>query len=280
MLSARVSHGYFETFRIPLIAGRDFDPQRDTPASPRVVIVNQTLASMYGGQAVGKRFTREATTTDPPTQFEIVGVVADSKYLSLRQGAEPVVYSAMSQDPRPSRAAMIAVRSPLEAQAVTGSIVQSFRELDPRIGLSFTFIDTLLDQTLSRERLMATLSSFFGSVATALVVVGLYGLFAYTVMRRTNEIGVRMALGASRRDIVGMVLGEVARLVTVGVAIGVGLALMSGQLVATLLYGLEPQDPMSLGAAALLLGFVALLAGYLPANRASRIEPTTALRME
>jgi putative ABC transport system permease protein len=171
----RISQGYFETFRVPIVAGRDFDPALDTLSAPRVAIVNRTLAAMFGtGQAVGSRFKMEATPSQPATEFQIVGVVADSKYLDLREDPTPVAYFPMSQDPRPARWTMVAVRGPLDAAAVTPPIVQSLRELDPNIGVSFTILDSLIARTLIRERLMATLSSSFGSIAAALSVIGLY----------------------------------------------------------------------------------------------------------
>jgi putative ABC transport system permease protein len=277
----RVSRGYFATFLTPLVAGRDFDPAVDTPASPRVAIVNQTLAAMFdGGQAVGGRFKMEATPSQPPTEYLVVGVVADSKYTSLRDEPAPLAYFPMSQDMRPGRWALVAVRGRLEPAALTASIVRSLGELDPNIVVSFSMLDRVIERTLVRERLMATLSSFFGSIAAALAVIGLYGLIAYTVTRRTNEIGVRMALGASGANIASMVLREAGGLVAIGVAVGLVLAMLTGRFAETLLFGLHPRDPLSVAAAAMVLGGVALLASYLPARTASRIEPTTALRVD
>ena len=277
----QISHGYFSTFQTPVVAGRDFDPAADTLAAPRVAIVNQTLAALFdGGQPIGGRFKVEATPSQPATEYHVVGVVADSKYMTLREGPSPVAYFPMSQDRRPSPWTSVAVRGRLEPAAMTSSIVQSFRELDPNIGVSFELLDSLIARTLVRERLMATLSSFFGSIAAALAVIGLYGLIAYTVTRRTNEIGVRMALGASRGNIASMVLREAGGLVAIGVAVGLVLALLTGRFAESLIFGLHPRDPLSIAVAALVLGTVSLLASYLPARAASRIEPTTALRVE
>jgi putative ABC transport system permease protein len=281
MLATRVSHGYFETFRIPLAAGRDFDPTRDTMQAPLVVIVNQTLAAMYdGGRAIGQRFRVEATSTAPATDYEIVGVAADSKYLSLRQEPYPGVFYPLSQTPRPNNSLIVAVRSRLDTQALTASLLRSMHELDPNIGVAFRVLETEIARTLVVEQLLATLSSFFGSIAATLAIIGLYGLFAYAVVRRTNEIGIRMSLGASRFEIVRMVLGEAAVLVAIGLVIGAGLALSSGGFVDAFVYGIDAHDPLSVTLAGLLLGGFGVLASYLPARAASRIEPLTALRIE
>jgi predicted permease len=277
----RVSHGYFQTFHIPIVAGRDFDPALDTLTAPRVAIVNRTLAAMFdAGEAVGSRFKMEATPSQPATEFQVIGVVADSKYLDLREQSAATAYFPMPQDPRPARWAQIGVRTRLAPAAITPPILRSLHEMDPNIGVSFTIMDSLVARTLVRERLMATLSSFFGTIAAALAVIGLYGLIAYTVTRRTNEIGVRVALGASRGNIASMVLREAGGLVAVGVTVGLILALLTGRFAESLLFGLHPRDPLSMAAAALVLGTISLLASYLPARAASRIEPTTALRVE
>jgi putative ABC transport system permease protein len=277
----RVSQGYFETFRTPLVTGRDFDPAIDTATAPRVAIINQTLAAAFDrGQAVGQRFSVEATPSSPVTEYQVIGVAADAKYLSLREDREPVAYLPMSQEQGPNRGALVAVLGRLQPAALTSSIVHSFKELDPNIGLSFSLLDTQIQQTLVRERLMATLSAFFGSIAGALSMIGLYGVIAYTVTRRTIEIGVRMALGASRATVVGMVLREAGTLVAIGVVIGVGLALLSEPFARKLLFGLKPYDPLSMAAAALALGAVAIIASYLPARAAANIEPTVARRAE
>jgi predicted permease len=280
-LLSRVSEGYFATVQTAMIAGRDFDPAIDTVTSPLVAVVNQTFAAMFdGGQAVGARFRTEAAPAQPVTEYQVIGVVADSKYLSLRQEPAPVAYLPMSQEPQPGRWALLAVRGRLDPAAMTSSLVQSLRELNPNIGVSFTMLDRAVAQSLMRERLMATLSSFFGSIAAALAVIGLYGVIAYTVNRRTQEIGVRMALGATRAGIASMVLREAGLLVAVGVSAGLILALLSGRLAESLLFGLDSRDPFSIVAAAVLLGSVALLASYLPARAAANIEPTTSLRAE
>ena len=281
MLSARVSDGYFATFRVPLLAGRDFDPSRDTTSAPLVVIINQTLAAMFdGGQAIGRRFRVQATSAQPATDYEIIGIAADAKYLSLRQEPYPGVFFPLSQATRQSPGLLVAVRSRRPIEALTSAIVQSLRELDPAMGMSFTVLDTAIDGTLVRERLLATLSSFFGLLAALLAVIGLYGLFAYTVVRRTNEIGVRMSLGASRFDIVRMMLYEAGLLVALGLVIGTAIAAAGGRFADALVFGIDGRDPSSIVIAIALLGTLGLVASYLPARSASRIEPLQALRAE
>ena len=277
----RATDGYFATFRTPIVAGRDFDA-RDAPTAPKVAIVNQVFAKELfgGGSAIGQRFSVEATPSTPATEYEIVGVSANAKYWSLREDTPPVAYFPMAQELRPGQNALIAVRSSLDPVALTAGIVDSFRELDPSVSLSFSRLDTLLQRSLLPERLMASLSLFFGSIAVVIAVIGLYGVIAYTVTRRTNEIGVRMALGASRGDVIALVLREAAILVGIGIATGVAIALPAGKFAESLLFGLEPRDPLTLATAIAILGAVALLASYVPARAASRIEPTAALRVE
>jgi putative ABC transport system permease protein len=277
----RVSDGYFATFRIPIVAGRDFDPRLDTAAAPPVAIVNQTFARKFGqGNAVGRRFTIEATPQQPATEYQVIGVSADAKYLGLREDVSPVAYFPMSQDPRPSRWALVAIRSQLPTAALRAAVVQSMRDLDPRIDISFTVLDSFIARTLVRERLMATLSTFFGSIAAALAVVGLYGLIAYTVARRTGEFGIRMALGATRGRIISAVLREAAPLVAAGLTLGLLLALSTTTFARSLLFRMEPTDPLSIAGALLLLGVIGMAAAYLPALSAARIEPTQALRID
>jgi ABC-type antimicrobial peptide transport system permease subunit len=172
------------------------------------------------------------------------------------------------------------VRSDLAPGALTASLTRAIGDVSPAIVLTFTVLEAQILETLVMERLMALLSGFFGVIAAVLAVVGLYGVIAYTVARRTNEIGVRMALGAGRRDVSRMILREAVVLIAIGMAVGLGLALAGGRAASSLLFGLEPRDPATLGAAVALLAAIALAASYLPARAAARIEPTAALRID
>ncbi len=274
--------GYFATLGIPFVAGRDFDPALDTPSSPLVAIVNEAFARelLNGANPVGTRFTVEATPTRPERIFQIVGFVKDTKYESLRENVSPGVVIADSQEPRLGEFPRVVVRSSLPPERVTAAITRSLAELSPLIGVTYSLLDAQIAGTLVRERLMATLSGFFGGLAAVLTLVGLYGVIAYTVARRTNEIGIRMALGASRSDVVSMILREAGVLVLIGIVTGLLLALAGGKAARAMLFGLEPHDPLTLGVAVMGLAAVAFAASYAPARRAARIEPNTALRVE
>ncbi len=278
----RASRGYFNTLGIPIVAGRDFDPGLDTPATPLVAIVNEAFARtlLSGSAPVGAHFTVEATPSSPERTYQVVGLVKDAKYESLREDVAPGVFLADSQETRPGQRAQLLVRSSLPPDTVTAQITRSLAELNPHIGVTYTVMTTQIADTLVRERLMATLSGFFGGLAAALTLVGLYGVIAYTVARRTNEIGIRMALGAGRGAVLSMILREAGLLVSIGIAAGLALALAGGSAASTLLFGLKPDDPLTLACAAALLAAVALAASYLPARAASKIEPIVALRIE
>jgi putative ABC transport system permease protein len=278
----QTSRGFFNTLRIPILAGRDFDPVLDTPAAPLVAIVNEAFARavLNGANAVGTRLTVEATPSRPEQTFQVVGLVKDAKYMSLREVIMPGVFLADSQESRPAQYAQLLVRSSLPAETVASEITRSLAELNPRIAVTYTVMTTQIADTLVRERLMATLSGFFGGLAAVLTLIGLYGVIAYTVARRTNEIGIRMALGASRGTVLSMILREAGLLVSIGITVGIGLALAGGSAAAALLFGLKPYDPLTLAFAAALLSAVAFVASYVPARAASKIEPMVALRID
>jgi ABC-type antimicrobial peptide transport system permease subunit len=190
------------------------------------------------------------------------------------------VFFASTQAREPNEYLQVALRSGLPAGSVTAAVTDAIREIHPEVVVSFTGLKKQILDTLVRERLMAALSGFFGVIAALLAVVGLYGVIAYSVARRTNEIGVRMALGASHRNVLGMILREALLLVAVGITAGAALAILVGRTARSLLFALEPWDPITLAIAAGALAIVALAASYLPARSASRISPTAALRVE
>ena len=275
-----VGPGYFRTLRIPLVAGRDFDG-RDSPSSPRVAIVNEAFVSAMptGGGTIGSRFTREATPGSPETTFEIVGIVRNSKYEDLKEPDGPTVNYADTQDTQGGYARIV-MRSQLPASAVTGAMTRALAGIDPRIGVTYSVLSADIRDTVLRERLLAMLSAGFGALAALLTMVGLYGLVAYTVTRRTNEIGVRIALGATPNDIARLMMRETGMLLLGGVAVGVLLALAGGRTTATLLFGVQPYDLATLAAAVGTLALIAFAASYAPARRATRIPPVTALRAD
>jgi predicted permease len=281
MSNNTVGAGYFTTMGIPLLAGRDFD-ERDVPESAAVAVVDDVFAAKLGGTpaAVGRRFTRETTPSSPEKTFEIVGVVRRSTYASLKADPEPVVYYSTTQQPVGSQRPRIVVRTRHADAAVAPAITAALARLDPRIEVRYVGMRTLMRDRLVQERLLASLSGGFGVVAALLTMVGLYGLVAYAVTRRTAEIGIRMALGATRRDIARMLVGETGVLLAIGAIGGVALAVAGGRFAAALLFRVQPYDPASLAGAVGLLALVAVCAGYLPARRATRIQPVVALRTD
>ena len=280
MLTNTVGSGYFATMGIPLIAGRDFDG-RDTPGSVPVAIVDEMFAAKLGGpvSAIGRRFTREATTGGPEKTFEIVGIVRSSTYGSVKDEPSPVVYLAATQG-RASQRARVVIRSSLASGPATSAITAALANFDRRIEVSYALMPAMIRDTLVQDRLLAVLSGGFGALAALLTMVGLYGLVAYSVTRRTGEIGIRMALGATPRAIARMLLGETGALVAIGAACGIGLAIAGGRAAAALLFRVTPHDPVSLAAAVALLAVIAAVASYVPARRATRIEPVAALRTD
>ena len=271
-----ITAGYFETMGTPFVAGRDFNPY-DTPKSPHVAIVNEAFAKKYFGNAnpIGKtyRWRPNGVLSDP---VEIVGVVKDAKYGSLREEIPPTSYRAESQEEsRPF--AVLEVRA---GANLIPAVKAAIEEVNKDLALQFGTLSTQIDESLTRERMLATLSGFFGGLALLLAMIGLYGVMSYNVARRRNEIGIRMALGAERARVLRMVLSEVAVLIGVGLAMGLAVTLATTRFVASFLYGLTPNDPWTLGSAAAVLAIVAAIAGFLPARRASRLDPMTALREE
>ena len=273
-----VSDRYFATLGTPFIIGRDFH-RRDTPTSAKVVIVTESLARRFFGTtgALGRRFRiEEGKEFGPP--FEVVGVVKDTKYESLREKDPVVAYFPMSQDPSWEETISIEVRARGDISAVIPMVRSTLVGVNPRLTLGFVTLDRQLDESIRLPRTLATLSGFFGALALMLATIGLYGIMSYSVARRRNEIGVRIALGAARARIVRLVLGEVGRLVMSGVALGLLLALALTRLVVAFLYGIEASDPATLLLSALALIGVGLGAACLPALRAARLNPVEALR--
>ena len=270
-----VSDGYFAATGTRLLAGRDF-ARGDSPTSPGVAIVSEGLARDYlGGSALGRRIRFGSPPNEP---VEIVGIVADTKQSALEEASDPMVYFPLSQDSTPGGAISFAIRTAGSLTTLAPSIKTTFAEIDPRISFSITTMARRLQSSMRLPRTLGMLAGFFGALALLLAAIGLYGIMAYTVARRRNEIGIRVALGAPRGRIATLVLGDVARMVVAGVAIGVVLSLAATRFVASLLYGISPNDAATLGIAALVLSAVALVAGAVPARRASRLDPMTALR--
>ena len=277
----RVSAGYFQAFGIPLLSGRDFD-DRDTASSTPVAIVNETFADRVTGGAnpVGRRFRIEATPNTPEIAYEIVGLVRNSTYSHLREEPYPLVFLAADQSALSWNGARIVIHSQGPLASTAASVTQAMKEVDPRIAVTFRVLARQIEESVTRERLLAMLSIFFAGVAALLALLGLFGVIAYGVARRTNEIGVRLALGASRGNVLSMILREAAVLIAVGVVAGLMIALGTGRLAQALLFGITPYEPVTLAAATAVLVGLGLMASYWPARAATRIEPTVALRVE
>ncbi|MBV8114290.1 MAG: ABC transporter permease [Silvibacterium sp.] len=274
----RISPGYFQTMQTPMLAGRDFSPT-DTPKSPRVVIVNEAFAHQLLGSSnpIGKVFHY---TGDEKGVFQIVGLVKDSKYWEMREDPQPTVFVSFTQANGPEPESTLMIRSDEPLLSLISSVKQAVNEVNPAIVLNFTVFKTQIREGLLREQLMAMLSGFFGVLAAILAMVGLYGVISYMVVQRRSEIGVRMALGASRRDILTMILREAAIMLGIGLAAGTVISLAAGNAAASLLYGLKPRDPLTLGSAILGMTVIALIASLLPAQRAAAVHPMVALREE
>jgi len=277
-----VTPGWLGTYGVALRAGRDVDAQ-DRAGTPPVALVNEAFARRFSPAAspIGRKLRREGPPGIVLPPVEIVGVVGDAVYRSPRETIQPTVYLALAQlelaELRPF--AVLAVRSagPPPAQLSRG-VAAALSGVDPRLSLTFRPLADQLRSAVTQERVVALLTSVFGAVAALLAGIGLFGVTSYAVSRRRSEIGLRMALGADASGVVRLVLGGAARLLAIGVAIGVAASLLLSGLVGSLLYGLEPRDPLSLGAAASALAAVGMLAAGLPARKASRIDPAEVLR--
>ena len=273
-----VSDGYFATMDIRLLAGRDFGPG-DLPTSPRVAIVDELMARKFfrAESPIGKQFrTRSGDTLNDP--FTVIGVVESAKYKSLRETNSATIYQTALQTASPGPWASVQVRTDGDPLALIPAVRQAIVDLHPSIQIEFSTLSRQVARSLARERMLALLTASFSAVALALSMLGLYGVMSYAVARRRNEIGVRIALGADAQRVLRMVLGDVVRVVAVGVVVGVGGALLSGKLVTSFLYGMTPAEPMVLGLAVGTLLLVAIAAGLIPAWRASRVDPVVALR--
>jgi predicted permease len=264
-----------------LLAGREFN-ERDTLSSPKVAIVNEVFARKFFGGAnpVGRTFRMEAEAGKPEPLIQIVGLVKNTKYYELREDFLPIGFFPIAQDDDPGSGATFVLRVAGSTGNLLSSIKAGVADINPTIGIEFRSFSAQLRESLLRERLMATLSGGFGVLAGLLAGLGLYGVIAYMVARRRNEIGVRIALGANRGRVIRLVLREAMVLLVVGLIAGVLISLWAGRAAAALLFGLKPYDLVSMFAASLLLAGIALLASYLPARRAAALEPMAALRDE
>jgi predicted permease len=275
-----VAPNFFTTMQIPLIAGRSFD-NRDTGAAPRVAIVNQAFARRLFDKEdpIGRKLDFGATPTASAAQLGIVGVVGDTKYTGLREAAPPTIFLPAAQ--MLEGTANFYVRTGGEPASVGAAIRAAVRQIDATLPvIDLRTEDEQIDRLTSEDALFARLSGFFGVVTLTLACVGLYGLMSYLVLRRTGEIGLRIALGALPSRVLRMILREALALVALGLFVGLTVAVAGSRFIGSMLFGLSPADPMTYGSAATILIGVALLAALVPAFRAAHVEPMTALRAD
>ena len=272
-----VSPNFFEMMGIPVVLGRGFSP-RDNETAPKVVVINEAAAKKYfpNENPVGQRY---GSSVENSSQLEIIGVLRDAKYNSVREPAPPTMYVPYLQA-RPS-SAVIEVRTAGDPVNVTSGVREAVRQIEPN--LPMMDVSTQLEQVerrFAQEKIFAQAYTMFGGLALLVASIGLFGLMSYAVSRRTNEIGIRMALGAQRGAVMRQVLVESMVLVAIGITIGVAGAIAAGQFISTLLFGLAPTDVLTIVAATALMIGVSVLAGFLPARRASRVDPMVALRYD
>ena len=278
--AAIISPGYFATLGIPFVEGRDFT-EHDTSSAPKVVIINETMAHYFFGSkdVLGKKI---GTSDDPkvPPDMEIIGVVKDAKYVRLSEKSRRHFYTAMAQEPRLFDMTL-QVRTVGDPEKIGDLVRAQVHDLDANLPLyATTTLEIQIDNSLTQERLLTWLSSLFGLLATLLASLGLSGVVAFSVARRTREIGIRMALGAQPKDILRHVVSHMAFLVIAGMAVGLAAAFGLSRLLGSMLFEVGSADPLAYAGACFLLGVVAALAAYLPAQRATLVDPVVALRYE
>jgi predicted permease len=267
---------------IPLLVGRDFKAEDDEKA-PKVAIVNQAFARNYfpNESPVGKRF---GVDSEKPSDIEIIGLARDAKYTSQRDQTEPTAYFPMKQSLRSMGFVTVEVRTASDPTAFVTAVREAVRQVESNLPVSE--IRTQIqqaDQTMAMERLFAKLLSLFGVLAQQLAAIGLYGVMAYSVSQRFHEIGIRMALGATRGSVLRMILRQGLLLTIVGVVLGLGAAYVLTRYLeslTTMLFGVKPRDPLTFAVIAALLIVVAFVACFIPARRATKVDPLIALRYE
>ncbi|MGC1650741.1 MAG: ADOP family duplicated permease [Candidatus Sulfotelmatobacter sp.] len=276
-----ISSGYFHTLLTPVLAGRNFN-SGDTKTSPQVAIVNEAFARKFfsSKNPVGRYFREDTVGGKASPPIQIVGLVKDSKYESLREDTVSQAFFPASQIPAGDEAENFVVRTGSRPAAIVRLVQDDVARFNKGISIDFQTLEEQVDDSIIQERLLATLSAFFGALALLLAMIGLYGALSYLVTQRRTEFGVRMALGAPPRSILWLVMREIAAVLVGGVLAGIAVSLTAVRLLQKLLFGLSAEDTVTMVCAVAVLSAVALFAGYLPARRAMRVDPMVALRYE
>jgi predicted permease len=277
----RVSPNYFQVLGIPITAGRAIGPQ-DTASSQRVAVVNESFAKQYfpNQNPVGRKFWWD-DSEHRDKQFEVVGVVKDVLDRGLKTEPRRRHYLPTAQAEDALGMLCLEIRTVGDPAGLMDAVRTEVRNFNPGLPIdNLRTLDRAIDNSISNEIIIAKLSTFFGVLALILASIGLYGVMSYTIAGRTRELGVRIALGAQRTDVLTMVLKEAMVLVVIGIAIGVPASIAASRIIASMLYGLKPHDPLAMVIVVALLATVGALAGFIPARRATRIDPMVALRYE
>ncbi|MFL6550413.1 MAG: FtsX-like permease family protein, partial [Povalibacter sp.] len=277
----QVAPGYFSMLRIPLVLGREFTDQ-DTASSQRVAIVNEGFVKKFfpNRNPIGRQIWWD-DNEHRAKRIEVVGVVKDIRDKGLKEDLVPQHYLSLAQMEKPSDRLSFALRTAGDPSGLTEVVRSEVKAYNSAIPIdSLRTLDRLIDSSINNEIIIAKLSSFFGILALVLASIGLYGVMSYTIAARTRELGVRMALGAQRSMVLRMVLKEAMLLVLLGVLIGIPAALVASRVITSMLYGLKPYDPAAMASVLALLGLIAAVAGFIPARRATKVDPMEALRYE
>lgn len=276
-----VSSGYFKTMGTPLLTGRDFEEADNINSDPVAIVTEQFARKFFAGaNPVGKTFKVIQYANKPVLSYQIIGLVRDVKYEELREDFTPIVFVSAAQALEPANESVIALRSDQLLADLIPSVKRTVADMNSSLIIDFLPFRTIIREGLLRERLMATLSGFFGLLAALLAMIGLYGVISYMVVRRKNEIGIRMALGADRRNILRIIMSEAAVLLAIGAGVGTILTVLGVKAANSLVFGLRPRDPLTIVSAIGLMAIIAMLASFLPAQRAAGTDPMQALRDE
>lgn len=270
---------YFPALHTPLLAGRNFNSS-DFANSQPVAVINQTLARKFfpGVNPIGHTFRAEGAARKLEAPVEVIGVAKDAKYESVREETFPTVFRPLAQSPLEDQSDSFELRLALPQDALRKAIVNAVAAVNREIPIEIHTLTAQVDESMTRERILAALSAFFGGLALLLATIGLYGTLSYLVAQRRIEFGIRMALGATSRSILKLVMRSVATLLIGGIATGIGLSLATSRLLSALLFGIEARDPGTIAMSGALIAAVSLVAGLLATRRATRVDPMVALR--